>query len=47
MEKIRHFLNLDQIGTEDIHSIISRSHLLKKNYGKISLKKKKNSGNDF
>ncbi len=41
MKDIRHFLNLDQINTKDIHSIMAKSHMLKKKYGKISLKKKK------
>ena len=41
MKDIRHFLNLDQINTKDIHSIMAKSHILKKKYGKISLKKKK------
>ena len=30
MKDIRHFLNLDQINTKDIHSIMAKSHILKK-----------------
>ena len=41
MKKIRHFLNLDQINTKDIHSIMSKSHILKKKPGQLDLKKKK------
>ena len=41
MKKIRHFLNLDELSKKDIHEIVYHSHKLKKNYGKISLKKKK------
>ena len=41
MKKIRHFLNLDELSKKDIHEIVYHSHKLKKNYGKVSLKKKK------
>ena len=41
MKKIRHFLNLDELSKKDIHEIVYYSHKLKKNYGKVSLKKKK------
>lgn len=41
MKKIRHFLNLDQINTKDIHSIMSESHILKKKTVQLGLKKKK------
>ncbi|MBD22718.1 MAG: ornithine carbamoyltransferase [Alphaproteobacteria bacterium] len=41
MKKIRHFLNLDELSKKDIHEIVSKSHILKKNYGKTSLKRKK------
>ena len=41
MKKIRHFLNLDQINTKDIHSIMSKCHVLKKKPGQLGLKKKK------
>ena len=38
---IKHFLNLDELKTSDINLILSESHLLKKNYGKRKLEKKK------
>ncbi len=41
MKKIRHFLNLDELSQDDIYSIVSDSHKLKKNYGELGLKKKK------
>ena len=47
MKKIRHFLNLHELSKSDVHEIVSESHRLKKNYGKFTLKKKKNPGNDF
>ena len=47
MKKIRHFLNLHELSQSDMHKIVSESHRLKKDYGKFTLKKKKNSGNDF
>ena len=41
MKKIRHYLNLDELSQDDIYSIVSDSHKLKKNYGELGLKKKK------
>ena len=40
MKKIKHFLNLNEISTRDIHKILIKSHMLKKNYGKTKMKKK-------
>ena len=41
MKKIRHFLNIDELSKKDMDEILLKSHLLKKNYGKISFKRKK------
>ena len=45
--KIKHFLNLNEISTEEIKKIIKSSHVLKKTYGEKKLNKKKNLGYDF
>ena len=39
--KIKHFLNLNEISTEEIKKIIKSSHVLKKTYGEKKLNKKK------
>ncbi len=39
--KIRHFLNLDEISSSEIKKILSLSHQLKKKYGQKKLIKKK------
>ena len=39
--KIRHFLNLNELTTEEMHLILSKSHNLKENFGKTFLKEKK------
>jgi ornithine carbamoyltransferase len=44
---MKHFLNIDEISSEEILKIIKTSHKLKKNYGKIYLKKKKILGMIF
>ena len=41
MKKIRHFLNLDELSKKDLNEILFKSHFLKKNYGKVGLKRKK------
>ena len=41
MKEIRHFLNLDELSNKDILEILSKSHALKKTYGKTTLKKRK------
>ena len=44
---MKHFLNIDEISSKEILKIIKTSHKLKKNYGKIYLKKKKILGMIF
>ena len=44
---MKHFLNIDEISSKEIFKIIKTSHKLKKNYGKIYLKKKKILGMIF
>ena len=44
---MKHFLNIDEISSEEILKIIKTSHKLKKNYGKIHLQKKKILGMIF
>lgn len=39
--KTRHFLNLNELTTAEMHLILNQSHNLKKNFGKIFLKEKK------
>ena len=39
--EIRHFLNLNELTKEEMYLIVKKSHLLKKNYGKNTLKEKK------
>ena len=39
--KIKHFLNLNEISTNEIKKIIKRGHILKKTYGEKKLNKKK------
>ena len=39
--KIKHFLNLNEISTNEIKKIIKRGHILKKTYGEKKLSKKK------
>ena len=40
-DKIKHFLNLNEISTKEIKEIIKRGHVLKKTYGEKKLNKKK------
>ena len=40
-DKIKHFLNLNEISTKEIKKIIKHSHDLKKTYGEKKLNKKK------
>lgn len=44
---MKHFLNIDEISSKEIIKIVKTSHKLKKNYGKIHLKKKKILGMIF
>ena len=44
---MKHFINIDEIRTKEIFKIVKTSHKLKKNYGKIYLKKKKILGMIF
>jgi len=39
-KKIKHYINIDELNTKDIHLILKNSHTLKKQYGKQKFKKK-------
>ena len=41
MTKVNHFLNLNEISSDQIFKILEKSHFLKNNYGKIFFSEKK------
>ena len=45
--KFRHFLNLNELKSSQVKSILKKSHQLKKDYRKIKFSKKKNISNDL
>ena len=47
MTKVNHFLNLNEISSDQIFKILEKSHFLKNNYGKIFFSEKKNFSDDF
>ncbi len=47
MKKINHFLNINELKKSEVFAIVKNSHILKKNYGKKKLKKKKILGMIF
>ena len=47
MQKLNHFLNINELSSKEIYNIVKKSHGLKKNYGKVKLKTKKILGMIF